>query len=155
MSMNDSGLQQVKVKIEALLGKSAWQVSLGVGSFITFEFGAVIANEKIPQRPHGEWHLWITHCAWCLQEGETFVAGSEDPRSELQQAVKRLMNRELRTVELTPIWETKFVFSDDVVLHLLPVHSSEYEHWMLYTPDGNVLCVGPGSSWSYTSARQP
>jgi len=154
--MVESGLQPVRAIIEYLLGKTAWQVSLGIGSFITMEFGAPIANRQVPQQPHGEWHLWITYSAWCLQEGDEFIAGSEDPRTHLQQAIRRLMDRDLQAIEFTsPVWETRFVFGGNVILHLLPMYSSEYEHWMLFTPDGNVLCIGPGASWSYTSANLP
>ena len=44
------------------------------------------------------------------------------------------------------------MFSEQVILRLFSIYSEEYEHWMLYTPDANVLCVGPGSSWSYESS---
>jgi len=151
--MSDFDLKEIQKKIEPLLGQPAWQISLGIGSFITFEFGAVIPNAKIPERPHGEWHLWIMYGAWCLQVNDEFIAGSEDPRPKIQQAVQHMLNLNLCGIELTPpMWETRFVFDKGVVLHLLPVYSSEYEHWILYMPDGNVLRIGPGSDWSCSSA---
>ncbi|WP_243147461.1 hypothetical protein [Scytonema sp. UIC 10036] len=54
---------------------------------------------------------------------------------------------------LPPAWDTIFKFENDVILRLFSVYSEDYEHWMLYTPDGNVLTVGPGASWSYESSR--
>ncbi len=87
-----------------------------------------------------------------LEEGNSVLASSEDPRPKLELAVKRMEGLTLDFVEvLPPAWDIVFMFSEQVILRLFSIYSKEYEHWMLYTPDGNVLCVRPGSSWSYES----
>lgn len=146
--------QEIQNIFRPLIGQKPWRVELGIGSFVTLEFGNVIYDDKVPGRPHGEWHLWVMYCAWCLQRGEKFVAASEDSRSELHNAVKCIENLELHAIDLIlPVFETVLTFDKDTTLRLFPIYSSEYEHWSLYTPDGNVLHIGPAAEWSYTKAK--
>lgn len=156
MTVTQADIREIQARIAPLLGQKAWGVSLGVGSFVTLEFGVSIPYDKLPHRSHGEWHLWITHCAWRLEEGTEVIAASEDPRFELKKAVQCMENLALCSIDLAlPALETTLAFEEEIVLHLFPIYTKEFEHWMLYTPDGNVLTVGPGSSWSYTSASEP
>jgi hypothetical protein len=156
MPITETDIHEIQLKIEPLLGKKAWGVSLGVGSFVTLEFGAPLPYEKIPNRFHGEWHLWITHCAWRLEVGIKVLAASEDPRPKLKKAVQHLEELALCSVVLTlPALQTTFTFDNRVVLHLFPIYTEEFECWMLYTPDGNVLTIGPGDRWSYKNSDEP
>lgn len=148
-------LQQIETLIAPLLQQPAWGVRLGVGSFVTVEFGAPVVREG---RPHGEWHLWVYCCAWRLETPTAVLAGSEDERPKLEEAVKNLEGRTLLSVELmAPSLQATLLFDTGLRLHLLPVTSEEYEHWLLYLPDGNVLVIGPGSSWACepASGRAP
>jgi hypothetical protein len=155
MCIAELDIQRIQAKLEPLLGNRAWGVSLGVGSFITLEFGAVI-QDKVPESPRGEWHLWVTYSAWYLEKNGEVLSASEDPRPRLRSAVQAMENRMLRSVEITcPALETVFCFDEALSLHLFPVYSQDYEHWLLYAPDGNVLTVGPGIEWSYSSASEP
>jgi hypothetical protein len=152
MTVTESEILQIKAHIHPIIGQKAWGVSVGVGSFITLEFGDPIQSTEL-SRSHGEWHLWIYYCAWRLEKGNSVLAGSEDPRPKLEQTVKCMEGLTLNSVEiLPPALETIVRFSEQIVLRLFPIYSEEYEHWMLYTPNGNVLCIGPGSNWSYESS---
>jgi hypothetical protein len=65
----------------------------------------------------------------------------------------RIEGLALQSIEIhPPIWDTVFTFENQVILKLFSIHSEEYEHWMLFAPDGNVLTLGPGSEWSYESS---
>ncbi len=147
-------IQEVKAKINLLLGQKAWGISLGVGSFLTLEFGQILLSSDKHQRIHGEWHLWIYNCAWRLEEGDKVLAASEDERGKIEQAIQHLEGLVLQSVDLLPpVWDTVFTFEHQVILRLFSIHSEGYEHWMLYTPDGNVLSLGPGSHWSIESSE--
>lgn len=89
--------------------------------------------------------------------GNEVLAGSEDPREQLEAAIKRLDGLALHSVEvLPPALESTLTFEGEVVLHLFPlIFSGDYEHWLLYTPEGNVLSIGPGTGWSFESASRP
>ncbi|BAZ14456.1 hypothetical protein NIES4071_63000 [Calothrix sp. NIES-4071] len=149
-------IDEVKSRISLLLGQKAWGVSLGVGSFLTLEFGQPLSNTNGHQHVHGEWHLWIYNCVWRLEEAGKVLAASEDERNKIESAIVRLEGLSLQSIDLQPpIWDTVFTFENQVILRLFSIYSEDYEHWMLYTPDGNVLSLGPGSNWSYDSEAIP
>lgn len=154
MSVTEADIHYIQEKFIPLQGKRAWGASLGIGSFVTIEFGEPLSPTGNKGRTHGEWHLWIYNSAWRLEEeNKKVLAASEDPRSKLEVAIQRLEGLAFYSVKLfTPALETVFTFEQGVVLRVFPIYSEEFEHWMLYTPDGNVLVAGPGSSWSYQSS---
>lgn len=157
MIITEKDIHEIQTRIKPILGKKAWAVSLGIGSFVTMEFGSPVSSLGKLKYPCGEWHLWITHCAWRLEKGNEVMAAAEDPRPKLQNAIQCMEGLALHSVHVTPpALETVFVFDDKVVLRLFPIYSGEdYEHWMLYTPDRRVLVIGPGTSWTYQSSNEP
>ncbi|MCF3934401.1 hypothetical protein L1787_13405 [Acuticoccus sp. M5D2P5] len=70
--MVDTLLTRAQERINKILGKEAWGVSIGHGTFVTMEFGKEIPG----RRPHGEWHIWIRDAAWRLDKGEKTLEGS-------------------------------------------------------------------------------
>jgi hypothetical protein len=148
----DSEVCKVEAHIASLIGYQAWGVSLGIGSFLTLEFGKPVVSKK-SQSLHGEWHLWVYCCAWRLEESNSILTASEDPRSKIERNIQRLNKLRLLSTQIFfPAWDATFQFEQQVILRLFAIHSEECEHWMLYTPDGNVLTLGPGSNWSYESS---
>lgn len=129
--------------IETMLGQKAWGVSLGIGSFLTFEFGNPVPSEK---KVHGEFHVWIQNCSWRIQQLGKVLACSEDERSRIIDSVKCLENLSLLKIELIRDgFDTVFKFDNDVILYLFTIYSEEYENWMLYTPQA-VYIIGPGNN---------
>ncbi|HEX6293045.1 MAG TPA: hypothetical protein VFZ66_27935 [Herpetosiphonaceae bacterium] len=151
MAVTDKDVQRIQNTLAPLIGQPAWGVSLGIGSFITLEFGAPTGGGA-SKHIHGEWHLWIYYCAWRLEQGDQVLAGSEDPRPKMESAVRQLEGLDLQAVDLVlPGLDTIFTFGNGFILRIFPVYSEEHDHWMLYTPDNNVLVLGPGTNWSYIS----
>jgi hypothetical protein len=157
MIITEKDIHEIQTRIRPILGKDAWAVSLGVGSFVTIEFGNPVSSHGKSKYLRGEWHLWITYCAWRLERGDKVIAASEDPRPKLRNAIQCMEGLTLHSVHVTPpALETAFMFGEEVVLRLFPIYSGEdYEHWMLYTPDRQVLVIGPGTSWAYESSSEP
>lgn len=147
-------IHEIQTKISPLLGQKAWGVSLGFGSFLTLEFGQPLLPSEEGQKVHGEWHLWLYNCAWRLEEGNRILAASEDERDKLKSAIQRLENLTLQRIDLVPpTWDAVFTFEHLVILRLFATYSEDYNYWLLYAPEGNVLSVGPGSFWSYESSK--
>jgi hypothetical protein len=147
-------IQEVQAIVNPLLGQKAWGVSLGFGSFLTLEFGQPLPSSGENQKIHGEWHLWLYNCAWRLEQKDRILGGSGDERDQLETVIERLNNLTLQSVELLPpAGDAVFTFEHQVVLRLFAIYSQDYAHWFLYAPDGNVLSVGPGNSWSYESSK--
>ena len=157
----------IQSKIAPLIGQRAWQPNQGIGSFLTFEFGTKVPRKPIkskllkrirkgPQLDRGEWHLWIYMCEWRIEKGSEILAGSEDDHSKVEIALQSFNNKTLTSMEiLSSFLDTLFIFEDEVNLRTFSRDSKECEHWMLFTPDENVLSLGPGSSWSYSKSSEP
>ncbi len=89
------------VKLVGLLkGNTPWGVRLGVGSFLTMEFGRPEAN-LVGRTAHGEFHLWLYMCSWRIEMGEKIIAGSEDERPAIEAALKNLILGSVEKIELT------------------------------------------------------
>ncbi len=77
-------IHEIKRIIEPLLGRRAWDASIGHGSFITVEFG----NQPIDDKTRSEWHLWIYCCAWYISDGDTLISACNDQREKMQGAIE-------------------------------------------------------------------
>ena len=156
MSIKEAEIPELMLKMNGWIGNKAWNVSLGIGSYLTMDFGA--AMEVSVSHKHkitrGEWHLWVQYCAWRIEARNKVIAGSDDPREKLERAVKYFEGLTLEAVTVTvPAPDVTFVFQREVVLKVFPFNfTDDYEDWCLYTPDGHVLVLGGGKPWSYVAA---
>jgi hypothetical protein len=128
-----------------VFGTSPWRVKLGVGSFLTFEFGPRIrANHHV----HGKWHLWIYLSNWELFHRDRPLVDSDTERKVMETAIRRLEGTSLAAVKFqNRNRETTFVFDD---FHLVVSPADYLENpddrdyfWMFFMPDDRVLAVGP------------
>ncbi|NET57600.1 MAG: hypothetical protein F6K47_15995 [Symploca sp. SIO2E6] len=87
MAITQTDISKVQTLIKPIISHKAWGASLGVGSFITLEFGNPLPSSKERQKTHGEWHLWIYCCAWRIEEGNEVLASSEDPRAKIESSM--------------------------------------------------------------------
>jgi hypothetical protein len=149
MALSTNDIATIRSTIAPLLGQKPWNVSLGVGSFVTLEFGQSIPDPKPGSPAHGEWHFWVYCCAWYLMHNNEMIAGSEDDHEKIGKIVKQLEGHTLTAIDITETSpSTVLRFSEGLDLYLSPVFSAGYEHWLLYMPNGKVLSFGPGTSWA-------
>lgn len=125
-----------------LLGMSPWNVALGVGSFLTMEFGKPeIISYRSRKVIHGQWHLWLQDCEWQIDaEGKIFAASGHehnDVRKKIHLLEFGLLNeaRVNDRLDLNLIFERGFRLSTSTV-------DSENPQWELFKPDGMVLVAG-------------
>ena len=143
---------EVVASLTAAYGLEAWGTKLGHGSFLTVELGDPTASSN----GHGRYHLWIYLAVWRIEDGSPVLAGSEDDRDELAGKVTVLDGRKLTSIAVEhPSLSTRFEFEGGLVLITFSVSSHEDEHWMLFRPDGTVLTMGPGSTWSVEASDHP
>lgn len=86
---------QVLKIVRSLIGLKPWRLKLGIGSFVTIEFGEPEASPHGRVR-HGEWHLWFYMCRWKFVERGQALVDSDDERTLTQ---KTFENLELGYVE--------------------------------------------------------
>jgi hypothetical protein len=129
-----------------VVGQRPWRARLGVGSFLTFDFGRRIKEDH---HFRGEWHLWIYLAKWSLIHGDRKLADSDSERQTIDVAIRRLEYSELRKVKFnTQNLVTEFIFGH----FRLVVSPADYledpddrdEYWLFFMPDNTVLTVGPG-----------
>lgn len=131
---------------EPIVRRRPWRARLGVGSFLTFDFGRRVKEDH---HLRGEWHLWIYQATWRLTHDDRKLADSDSEWQVIEVAIRRLEDSELTKVKFDPQNSiTEFRFGD----FRLVVSPADYlddpddsdEYWLLFMPDGRVLTVGPG-----------
>lgn len=138
------------------MGLPVWNPRQGHGSFLTFEFG----DQRLDASGHfvrGAWHLWIQWAAWRIEDASTVLAGCEDAREVIADALAVVDGRELTSIITTgPALDTVFSFSD---VHLrtfgLWSRASEddrIDNWWLFRPDDHVLAVTRDGTWTVMPA---
>ncbi len=139
-----------------LVGLPVWHPRQGHGSFLTFEFGDARLDAS-GRFDRGAWHLWIQMAAWRIEGASTVLAGCEDTRELIADALALIDGRELTSVIATgPALDTVFSFSD-VHLRTFGLWSragedDRLDNWWLFRPDDHVLAVTRGGTWTLTRA---
>jgi hypothetical protein len=139
MTLSASGI------FEPLLGKTPWNVKIGVGSFLTLEFGSR-ENQYFQgkTRVHGEWHLWLQDCAWRIEKRNRIVAASGDEHEQLELTIAQLEFGPLEKARVSESLDFELTFTGSVRLLTFTMYSSENEQWELFRPDGTVLVAQAG-----------
>jgi len=167
--------EKVKKVFDPILGRPAWQVKKGHGSFLTFEFGSPSLtvreprafNPEISERLNesrgrrlvtirGEWHLWIYCCHWEILKMEKFLSHNESPDAVIEKAASFLDGQTLESVSVLPDCSTVFRFDLGGILRTRPWDEEEVsEQWMLYEPSGMVFEINSDSTYSHFPGSTP
>jgi hypothetical protein len=149
---------EIRQYFQPLFGTPPWRVKLGVGSFLTFEFGPRI---KTYGHVHGRWHLWIYLSNWKLLHGDRQLVDSDADRKLITIATRRLEGESLTDIDFNArTRKTTFSFGD----FRLVVSPADYldspderdHYWIFFMPDNEVLEVGPsGIQLEQGNARHP
>lgn len=152
MKSNKKDINVLNRSIANLVGKKAWGVKIGHGSFLTIEFGLPVNGES-DQMLHGEWHLWVYLCSWRIERDGYFLVGSEDSKNKMIESVKQIDGCQLESFQIHPeTLDAVLSFDNKLILRLFSVISDDVEnedsqHWMLYMPNNKILVAGPGNRW--------
>jgi hypothetical protein len=158
------------------LSETGWYISLEIG-----DPTPVIGD---PNRIVGKWHLFTYACAWRLEKDGSVLAGSmdvptfvpsleDDPdgsllaeikeqRSKIEQALQSLNGVTLQSIKVQrPAFDTILTFNDGVILYFFSMvffgnedGSVTWRHWSIYIPVGQILIIGPGTTWSVKKYSQ-
>jgi hypothetical protein len=135
--MESAALTDARVRelVAGIGGARVAEAKLGIGSFVTLTME--------PAQGAGEWYLWVYQCAWRLERNGLVVAGSEDDRDVLRDAIDRLAFARVAELELAPPADATLWFDGGACLRMFCVFSTPTEQWMLWRPDGRVLTARP------------
>lgn len=158
------GTKLIQRVVLPLLGRPAWEVKKGHGSFLTFEFGDphLVIHDMQPRSPprrivlvKGDWHLWIYCCAWTIVNRGDELAHNEASDDAIRNATRLLNGQRLERVALRPgTAVTTFEFDLGGQLTTWPYEDEDptMEQWYLYEPVGKVLSVRADARFAYEDA---
>jgi hypothetical protein len=135
----------IRQYFQPVLGTPPWRVKLGVGSFLTFEFGP---RTKTDGHVHGRWHLWIYLSNWKLFRGERQLVDSDADRKLITISTRRLEGEPLTNVDSNARTRKTTLSFGDFRLVVSPADyldrpdERDY-YWIFFMPDNEVLAVGP------------
>jgi len=127
-------------------GQRPWRARIGVGSFLTLDFGPRVS---VDGHQRGSWHLWIYMSHWVLMHGDLHLVDSDSHRTAISAAVRRLTAEPFEGVQFDPkTYTTVFTFGD-FRLTVTPGDFADNpdeadEYWLFFMPDNLVLTAGPG-----------
>jgi len=164
--MDKSHPKPIAQAFEPILGKPAWQVKQGYGSFLTLEFGEPHLDIKGPVRRRGrmeriatvcgDWHLWIYCCGWDITQDGKHLANSESDIDTIRRATAWLDGQCLEKIWLEPgTVITHFEFDLGGVLKTYPYDEELNEQWYLYEPTGGVLGLRSDGLYSHGPGDTP
>jgi hypothetical protein len=133
---------QASTLLQGMVGKPAWGVALGEGSFVTLELGGP-QPAKGRGKPHGEWHVWVYGCAWRIDGPNGALGGSLDEEDVMAKAIAALDGKTLNKFSIESNLEATLEFGDHQ-LRLFP-SGGTMEHYMVFYPGGRVVTAGPGN----------
>ncbi|WP_143741489.1 hypothetical protein [Pleomorphomonas diazotrophica] len=139
---------------EALIGQPVWGSRLGVGSFLTMEFGKPHLEIREPRKslknrritPRGEWHFWVYCCAWKAHIGDGLYVTSEEDRNSLQK-VPDFLDGQILLSTKSDTGNVKFTLEFDLggSIDLYPYNGDEIsEMWLLYHSPDVWTCTSDG-----------
>ena len=151
MTITNTDIMSIQSKIHGWIGHSPWNVSLGIGSYVTMDFGKELSVQATSTQTYvrGQWRLWIRYCCWRIEVRDRVLAGSDDPQEKLEKALKYFSQTRLTAVHLSPpAPDVALYFEPDIVLRLFPFNfTGDHIDWYLFTPEREVLVFGGGKSW--------
>jgi hypothetical protein len=138
----------IRQYFQPVFGAQPWSVKIGVGSFLTFDFGPRIRKQG---HLYGRWHLWIYLSNWTLFRGARQLVDSDADRKLIKVSARRLEETALTNIDFdSRSRKTTFSF-DDFRLVVSPAdylkNSDERDnYWMFFMPNNEVLAVGPAGT---------
>jgi hypothetical protein len=151
---NDSDLEQLRQKINPILGQLCWQIRLSYGGELCLEIGQKISchSPLLQDEFKGEWQFGTRCTNWQLIHGNQLLATSDLESEDI------LLH--LKAIEGTKITRLDIYYSDLVLiigfdngyqLKVIPdLTDTEYQDiacWELFTPHHRVLEVYPNFTW--------
>ena len=132
----------IKQTFEPVVGLKPTRVKLGVGSFLTFDFGPLT---RVDRHMFGKWHLWIYQAFWKLSDNRRSIVNADSDRRLISLAVTRLENSVFSGVHLKGL-ETVFDFDQYRLTVTPPEYVNELDDrdhfWMFFVPGNRVLSLG-------------
>ncbi|MBW4470054.1 MAG: hypothetical protein KME45_06575 [Stenomitos rutilans HA7619-LM2] len=159
------GINQLYAIASRVIGETCWKATLSYGDELTLHFGEQIpyTHPSMAGKHKGSWILGTRGTAWQLNNPSDASATLDTKAAMLdifKRELRQLEGNILQSLKIDyPVLGLTLNFSQGIHLTITPpVRYDEFDlpYWELFTPDHQVLQVGPQSSWSLIqSDRSP
>ena len=153
MASADSDISHLEDAIQPVIGEkvvSAWvdKFEFKVHNILIIDLGNLKKDDE-DGLLYGIWQFVVKSSFWRLEQNGKVICGYFDTKGKMDEGLKTISGKRIVAVSIsTGTRITRLVFEDDLEIRLIPSLSKRYIHWSLYTPDKNVVNIGPGQTWS-------
>jgi hypothetical protein len=127
-----------------LIGQKAQGCWLGYGSVLFLEFGEPQRLDERGAHPSGESTLWCDRIFWRIEQGDRVLAGSEDDRPLMENAIQQINGRILLSGQISQsTGDSMLEFTDHLVLKTFVTTSQEDARWHFRHKDADYVALGP------------
>jgi hypothetical protein len=140
-------------RIQGLEGKRCWKVTFGYGGEVYLHCGRAVPsnNPKLPEE-EGEWIVNTCGTEWRLFTPKGSVRSTDVSDIAMEKWLHILKNRKIGKVHVgIPNDLLILVFDGSYLFHVSPSRKDDkyknVPYWEVFTPDREVLVVGPKHRW--------
>lgn len=128
-----------------LQGEAPWNVRLGHGTSVFFDFGTPEPSD-VPGGPmRGVNQLWIYTASWRLFDGIGAGAGSGDGADEMETALHKCLNRRVSKVDLDAYLNLSIEFSGPPMNFATLRESTRDDAWTFFEGEISYSLTRDGS----------
>ena len=160
MRIAPSDIEAIGEAVAPLIGLPVWAVhKLAMNMLVIFVGKKRVMEDDKALPPsvfgQGEWGIWIA-TDWRLEGATDVIVSSGDDKALILPGVQQLVDTRIDSIRVFPPGlDTHFTFSGQRTLKVFPVETQESLHWRLYAPQGRMLNIGPGNTYSFASKGEP
>lgn len=166
-------MDQVAELWAPLIGRLAWNVRRGHGSFLTIEFGSphLLVREPIASRSNsdkvrrllqrravyveGDWHFSILYGDWKLSTAGGTLDSDKDRGSPLDECLDDLEGQKLLSVETSGVGHScVWKFDLGGVLEIWPSAEIPDDAWTLHPWNGDIIAYQPDGTLSVAEGER-
>jgi hypothetical protein len=128
-------------------GSAPWNVRLGHGTSVFFDFGDRERSEISGAPDRGSDQLWIYSASWRLFGPSVRDAGSDDDAETMQQALRQCIDQTVCRIRFDSDLNMSLHFDEPAMTFRTLRHSTRDDAWTLFHGSSTVSLAGDGSFW--------
>lgn len=151
--------EDVEAVLRGLVRQPCLTARHSYGDELRLHFGQPLADRmtRLEHRQRGEWVLGTRGSLWRLSRSGVLVSDADRPADVFTEQVAVLAGVRVATVRLSRSTLDLELHFENGLTFVVPLNDDQDDlaAWELFTPDGQVLTIGPGRRWDLSRADAP
>jgi hypothetical protein len=150
-------------QLRGLVGQECWEAQERYPGDFVLELGerrpmfsATVIRRvaDLVRSKKGEWRIFTSVSDWSLVENSVRIARYGSSERRLNAARSALSGKKVKSISVRPEdLGLAVTFPPDTILYIVPRPDTDLSSWEVARPDGSVLVVGPGRTWTVRKPR--